>query len=835
MTCFPLLYLCLLFNFTSIVDGFYHFLVQRQKLKFQLYLSKRNDANDDLSKDLNRDLDKNSDPALDSKTKTIIESKESSTTEKNNNYLWLDEEVVTNKFPIFKRIKISLPNIFVGSIFGIIISFFVLFYPDFISSNNNNISLNKSEKNNITPQVTLFEDILTNLDVGYVDKIDTNLLFETGINAMLKSLDPYTQYENVQVARNMEENVNGKYGGVGLIISQVKKTSTNYFLENKKNEIKKNKPLESKMTRLSKTSSNNNLEVFENDINSDFEDFNENNENDIMIVDVFEDYAYDAGLRVGDRLKKIDNIDIKKLSIDQVKDLLRGKAGSVVDITYERNGILQEISIMRQNIKTSDIKLVSFLGNPQNKIGYISMNGFNSNSAYDFKNALLTLRYNAATNPENFIKSIVKESDKNEIFIEKIENDDLKGLIFDLRGNPGGLLDQAVEISSYLLPENSDIVSAKSRFGEEVTYKSNEKPLLPLNVPLIILVDGGSASASEIVSGAVQDLDRGVILGSSRTFGKGLVQKIISLPYKSALKYTIARYYTPSGRCIQAIDYKGGRSYENNFSKNLKNENGILEIKKANDRNYFQTVNGRSVRDGGGIEPDKLLPSIQFSPIESIFISKGIYSDFADIYLNQHKDVYEKIQNAALEIQNIKKYDNRMIQGKSYFVLDRYGGLKNDKNDFENNFSKFYKNEDNILKNDVGNEILEKQIDLSRSQVYKEFIIYLKKNPQLLTSAIDDTFKAYLNPLINVLENDGLNNLAPIIKKDFLNKLYSELEIDLEKSQSAIKFDLTQAIFSRSMPDRILLQRNIDSDQQVTEAIDVIQNPNMMKNLLENK
>eukprot|EP01035_Chromulina_nebulosa_P017814 gene17814-23424_t len=373
----------------------------------------------------------------------------------------------------------------------------------------------------IQPQISLFSDILYDLETGYVDNISPSKLFETAVTAMLKTLDPYTEYENFGQARSMQESVSGKYGGVGLVIANSKDSTTKKII----------------------------------DKNQNFNKFDETNAvrvpdiiNGVSVADAFEGYAYDAGMRIGDRIISVNDVDTRNMNVEQVRDLLRGDPYTYVKVKFERDEGLSpntadsttnpktsilDATLKRNLVKISDVRLATFLGDPNDGIGYINLSGFNAASAKDFRTAFLMLRFSS---PQ-----------------------DLKSLILDLRGNPGGLLDAAIEIASYLVPAKSNIVTSKSKDGTEITYRSTIDPIRPPGMKLAVLVNGGSASAAEIVAGAIQDLDAGVIVGSSKTYGKGLVQKVAPLPYDSALKYTVARYYTPSGRCIQATTYSGGR------------------------------------------------------------------------------------------------------------------------------------------------------------------------------------------------------------------------------------------------------------------------------------
>jgi carboxyl-terminal processing protease len=207
-----------------------------------------------------------------------------------------------------------------------------------------------------------------------------------------------------------------------------------------------------------------------------------------------------------------------------------------------------------------------------------------------------------------------------------------KGLVLDLRSNPGGLLTSAVDVATLFVPHGSDIVSAKGRGFPETLYKSITEPILDPKTRLAVLVNEQTASAAEIVAGAIQDLDVGVIVGKGRTFGKGLVQNVQDLPYQTALKYTVAKYYTPSGRCIQSTVYEEGSSMDT--------ENGGAKYKSTKvadkDRHVFLTSHGRQVKDGGGVEVDYKIEPQKASPLEVILLNSGAYSDYAAEWSKHH-------------------------------------------------------------------------------------------------------------------------------------------------------------------------------------------------------
>jgi C-terminal peptidase prc len=333
----------------------------------------------------------------------------------------------------------------------------------------------------------------------------------------------------------------------------------------------------------------------------------------IRVVSAFEGYAYDYGMRVGDKLLSIDGTDItKSSSVEQVRNLLRGEPGTQVTIEFERDGVegIQTITMPRTVVQIRDVKLATLVGKPEDGIGYIQLTGFASNTGAEMRRAILFLQQ---------VAEIASNGDHS-----------LQGLILDMRGNPGGLLTSAVDVASLLVPKGSDIVSARGRGFPGVLYRSRVDPILDSSTKLAVLVNSGTASAAEIVSGAVQDLDVGVIVGTDRTYGKGLVQNVEDLPFNTALKFTVAKYYTPSGRCIQGIKYTEGDAGE---------DGGRYKESKVakKDRATYYTRLGREVKDGGGIEADYKVPAQKASALEVTLLRSGVIGEFAAQWSKTHE------------------------------------------------------------------------------------------------------------------------------------------------------------------------------------------------------
>lgn len=312
----------------------------------------------------------------------------------------------------------------------------------------------------------------------------------------------------------------------------------------------------------------------------------------IIIVEPYKDYPADkAGLKAGDEIIKIGNVAIADLEED-AGELLKGTPGSTVEISYKRQGKIATTTITRGAV---DLKAVPFYKLIQNEIGYIVLSQFNRKTTAETKAALVDLKSQGA-----------------------------KSIILDLRGNPGGLLTEAINVVNLFVDKGEVITTTKSVIEKyNQVYKTKDDPV-DTEIPLIVLVNGRSASASEIVSGGLQDLDRAVIVGA-RSFGKGLVQRPKKLTYGTQLKVTISRYYTPSGRCIQALDYWH------------RDENGDPVRKDAKEYNAFKTKGGRTVYDGGGILPDVELKSAVFSPITTALLKDNAIFDYATKYYYNHQ------------------------------------------------------------------------------------------------------------------------------------------------------------------------------------------------------
>jgi carboxyl-terminal processing protease len=397
-------------------------------------------------------------------------------------------------------------------------------------------------------------------------------------------------------------------------------------------------------------------------------------EDKLIIREVYKDFPADkAGFKAGDEIIQIGDVLLADFKND-ASQLLKGAKNTKIEIKYIRQNKKNTTEIVLNEVA---IKSVPFFSKIDAKTGYIVLSRFNVKAALETKQAL-----------------------------EELKSQGAERIILDLRGNPGGLLTEAINICNLFVPKNEVIVTTKSKIEKHNnTYKTNFEPV-DTEIPLIIIINGKSASASEIVSGALQDLDRAVIMGS-RSFGKGLVQKPIDLTYNTQLKVTISRYYTPSGRCIQALDYAH------------KDKNGIAIRTEEKNYNTFKTRKGRVVYDGGGILPDLQLDETKMSPIASSLLKNdGIF--------NYATDYYFKNPNLGDQIPN---YSNDDYQNFKQFLKTQNVSL-----DTETELA---------LKNTLAMAKKEK-IDTAIITEYEQLLLALQKSEELLLDKNQEEIKSLI-------------------------------------------------------------------------------------------
>ncbi|GMQ31684.1 S41 family peptidase [Algoriphagus confluentis] len=329
--------------------------------------------------------------------------------------------------------------------------------------------------------------------------------------------------------------------------------------------------------------------------------------------------AQSTGLRIADMILKIDSVDVASKPTSQVSELLKGPANTPVKVVVKRDQDTLEFSLIRKKIS---LKNVPYYGKLDEKTGYIKLSDFTTNASAEVRNALVDLK-----------------------------SQGISRLILDVRDNPGGLLNEAVEIVNLFIPKGKEVVKTIGKLQNvNFTYKTTKTPV-DKDIPLVVLINERSASAAEIVAGALQDYDRAVLLGR-RSFGKGLVQTTIPLTYNAQAKITTAKYYIPSGRCIQAIDYTQSR------------ENGSLTTVPDSLRKEFRTANGRIVLDGAGIEPDESVEEVRYAPISYTLVAGNHVFDFATQYFYAHPKIPapNEFQLSDQDYEDFKKF----LVGKDY-------------------------------------------------------------------------------------------------------------------------------------------------------------------------
>ena len=394
----------------------------------------------------------------------------------------------------------------------------------------------------VSSQLDIFNSAYRMLDAYYVDSLDAKKVVATGIKAMFRSLDPYTEFYPKEEEEDLKMLTQAKYGGIGSIIRQMKDST-------------------------------------------------------VIILEPYEGMpAAEVGLQAGDVLLKIDDNDLKGKTSSDVSTMLRGEPGTTFSLTFQRPGDKKPrtVKITRQNIK---MPCITYSGMLRDGVGYINLNSFTNDCFPYVRKAVIALKEQGATS-----------------------------LVLDLRGNGGGALDQAVSIVNLFVEKGQTIVETKGKVSAtHQVYETNDEPL-DLNIPLAVLVNDNSASASEIVAGSLQDLDRAVIIGT-RTYGKGLVQAIRGLPFDANMKLTTAKYYIPSGRCIQEIDYNLRR----NSSSDAKSKDA------APQDSIFYTKSHREVKSGRGIAPDVAVKHDTLQNILIYLAEDDILIKWATRYCQTHQ------------------------------------------------------------------------------------------------------------------------------------------------------------------------------------------------------
>ena len=393
----------------------------------------------------------------------------------------------------------------------------------------------------ISKNLEIFANVYKNVHLNYVDDVDPGKLMKTAIDAMLASLDPYTNYYAESDIEDVKLQLLGEYGGVGALIHQ----------QNGK----------------------------------------------IYIAEPYEGLPADkSGLKAGDRILEVGGVSTDGKTTSDVSAAMRGQSGTDVKLKLERDGTTFERTLTRQEIKLPN---VPYSGMVKGGIGYIKLSEFTQDAGKNVRDAFKAL---------------------------KSQNPGMKGIIIDLRGNGGGLMNEAVEIVGMFVKRGELVVETKGKIASKNVKSHTRNIPEDTDIPVAVLIDSYSASASEIVSGSLQDFDRAVIIGN-RSYGKGLVQNILPMAYNTQMKVTVSKYYIPSGRCIQAIDYSH------------RDESGRATRIPDSLKTAFKTRNGRTVYDGYGIEPDVEVEQEYMSALAVALIQKSLIFDYATAFCKSHPSI----------------------------------------------------------------------------------------------------------------------------------------------------------------------------------------------------
>jgi carboxyl-terminal processing protease len=416
----------------------------------------------------------------------------------------------------------------------------------------------------ITKNLSIFNAVIRELDMRYVDSINYDKFFKKTIDGMLEKLDPYTDYYSEDDTEQLTFMTKGEYVGIGAVITKRDKS--------------------------------------------------------VCIAELYEGKpAQKADLRVGDVILEIDGLKIDGQNTDEVSSHLKGLKNSIIKLKILRDGKHIYKEFQREKIHINPVDYSSVVA-PH--VGYIRLGEFTEQSAQEFKT----------------------------VVSDMVKSNGIESLVIDLRNNGGGLVDEAVKILGFFLPKGTEVAFTKGKSKQsDRTYKTPLEPLFP-KMRLAVLTNRLSASASEILAGAIQDLDRGVVVGE-RTYGKGLVQNVSPICFNGNVKVTIAKYYIPSGRCIQAIDYSH------------RNEDGSVGRIPDSLTTVFKTTNGREVRDGGGVLPDSLTNEDKKWNIAHYIYLQNLYFDFVNDYVKKHPTV-ARPEEFKLDDQDFSDFKEFLLKKK---------------------------------------------------------------------------------------------------------------------------------------------------------------------------
>jgi len=497
----------------------------------------------------------------------------------------------------------------------------------------------------VSKNLDIFNTLYRELNIAYVDETKPGQLMKTGIEAMLASLDPYTNYYTENDVEDYKYMTTGEYGGIGANIQ---------------------------------------------DIN-----------NKITITEPYENFAaYHAGLRAGDEIIELNGQNVTGKKTDEISSILKGQAGTTISLKILPLGKTTPLAltIKREEIK---IKAVSYTSMLSPEIGYIKLISFTENCSNEVKEAVV-----------------------------KLKEQQCKSLILDLRGNPGGLLNEAVNIVNLFVDKGQEIVFTKGKIKDWDNSYLSVNNALDTQIPLVVMMDNNSASASEIVAGALQDLDRAVVLGQ-RSFGKGLVQQVRDLTYNTKLKVTVAKYYIPSGRCIQALDYTH------------KDDDGRVDKVPDSLITAFKTKNGRTVYDGAGVLPDYKTDAIKYSQVLAVLFSKNYIFSYVNQFVVKHPE---------------------LIQGKEPIALN---------DEQYNDFILFLKDKDYDYKTESDYALEDLKTDALKENYYH---------------TIESEYKALLGKMATN-KKDDLMRYKSEIKQFIEEEIASRISFQKGRTETALKYD----------------------------------------------
>lgn len=519
----------------------------------------------------------------------------------------------------------------------------------------------KDNRFEVSKNLDIFNALVKEVEMFYVDSVDVEKTVRRGINAMLSGLDPYTVYYPEQDMDELKIMTTGEYGGIGSYIRERK-------------------------------------------------------EGGVYIIEPFEGMpAALAGLKAGDRILAIDTVDTSNKTSSEVSELLKGVPNTKMVLKIQRPNEKKprEVELVRKQILVDQ---VTYYGVRGDGVGYIYLKGFTDKSAQEVKNALEDLK----------------------------KNHQIKSLILDLRNNGGGLLESATQIVGMFVPKGKEVVSTKGKVSQwDRTYRTSNEPIDTV-MPMAVLINGNSASAAEIVSGALQDMDRAVLVGQ-RSYGKGLVQSTRELPYEGRLKVTMSKYYIPSGRCIQQMDYSHRKA------------DGSVAAIPDSLTSVFYTSKGRPVRDGGGVRPEFEIEEEEMPTIMYYLVTDFVLVDFVTDWAQKHKTI-PSVEEFTVSDEDFEAFKN--YAKEKNFTYDRQSEkiLKNLKEVAQ---LEGYTDRDSTIFTELEARLtpnLDRDFDLYKDQIKKllasEIVkrYYFQKG-ELLESLKDDEV---LDKAIEVLSNPEL-------------------------------------------------------------------------------